>query len=847
MFSDWGNSDGHYWSNGPEDYRVEDDRALMRLTLLLPLYPTANTHCIMSMEESISLEETNKIRISLGLKPLTEDKAPADDKEQQAESNYKKQREREAKERETKRIADGIAKVRNRRELHASLKGTTLGDADGDEDTLKWIKRSKKREKELAKKRQAELEQMDKVFQEEYTERDLEGLKVSHDFDTLDEGEARILTLKDSRILDNEEDELQNVEMAEEERRQKNQDLKIKRRDYTGYDDEEFQEGNQGMKRSILAKYDEDLEGPKDTGFRLGSAVVSKKVKQDEDKHAAAAAVNKSLLSIDYSKNLDISDYKQEGEIGFKKPKNKKKRSSRRAPDVSEPIDESQMEVDEKPIIPVQRERDLNANFVDDDDLQAALARSRRAKLNKLKKLSPEELAKKGLPSIVYSRPYTDSLLVAEQRAQEEAASLEAANNVKVEDPEGDGGGLTFDDTSEFVRSVGLEPIVKPKPEPKEPSIPPARNEAVKRSPSRDVSMAPGDMALDELETGEIDMKDEEIEDYDMEMLNQIEDAIKQTEAEEAARGEDAVGTSSEQTFSSGMASTLNILRQQGILAQPSADLKDREKVQLQRDLWLANMRQRVAQRDLDRLQSRGGNKDQAQREYENRMREQQEARENLEMFKDYKPDVNIVYYDEFGRQLTPKEAWKALSHKFHGKGSGKMKTEKRLKKIAEEKKKEAMASGDTPLSMNKAFQQRQEKMGQAHFVLSVGNRGAVPQAAEFLDAQPLAKGKTEKTKKKKEGKNAQMKPELGFMTVPAPQVQSLSNGESPGPSSFAPSASGSPAPRPGFSRISSTAVETPSQGGTPVPGERSKLTIGFGTKRKATEEPQNSPDPKRR
>jgi U4/U6.U5 tri-snRNP-associated protein 1 len=55
------------------------------------------------------------------------------------------------------------------------------------------------------------------------------------------------------------------------------------------------------------------------------------------------------------------------------------------------------MDVDEKPIIPVQRERDLNANFVDDDELQAALARSRRAKLNKTKKLSPEELAKKGV------------------------------------------------------------------------------------------------------------------------------------------------------------------------------------------------------------------------------------------------------------------------------------------------------------------------------------------------------------------------------------------------------------------------------------------------------------------
>lgn len=54
------------------------------------------------MEESISLEETNKIRISLGLKPLTDDSAPADDKEKQAETNYAKQREAEAKGRDAK-------------------------------------------------------------------------------------------------------------------------------------------------------------------------------------------------------------------------------------------------------------------------------------------------------------------------------------------------------------------------------------------------------------------------------------------------------------------------------------------------------------------------------------------------------------------------------------------------------------------------------------------------------------------------------------------------------------------------------------------------------------------------
>jgi hypothetical protein len=70
---------------------------------------------------------------------------------------------------------DDLFRVRNRRELHASLTGATLGDADGDtDDTLKWLKRSKKKEKELAKKRQEELEHMDKVFQgEEYSESEL--------------------------------------------------------------------------------------------------------------------------------------------------------------------------------------------------------------------------------------------------------------------------------------------------------------------------------------------------------------------------------------------------------------------------------------------------------------------------------------------------------------------------------------------------------------------------------------------------------------------------------------------------------------------------------------------------
>jgi U4/U6.U5 tri-snRNP-associated protein 1 len=54
------------------------------------------------MAESIGLEETNKIRISLGLKPLTDDGAPVNAKEQTAEDNFAKRKADEAKEREQK-------------------------------------------------------------------------------------------------------------------------------------------------------------------------------------------------------------------------------------------------------------------------------------------------------------------------------------------------------------------------------------------------------------------------------------------------------------------------------------------------------------------------------------------------------------------------------------------------------------------------------------------------------------------------------------------------------------------------------------------------------------------------
>ncbi|CAE6443381.1 unnamed protein product [Rhizoctonia solani] len=766
----------------------------------------------MSMEESISLEETNKIRISLGLKPLTDDKAPSNDKDQEAEQNYAKRKKAEEEDRKKGEIAKNIAKARNRIELNRRLVGATLGDTEEDVglDAKNWIKKAKRKEKELAAKRQAEQESMDKMAQATYDERDLEGLKVSHDMDKLNEGEDRILTLKDSRILDNEEDELQNIDMAEEEEDKKRHELKTKRRDYTGYDDDEFTPGQAGMKRTVLSKYDEDIDGVKQGSFRLGAAAQTgpKMTIQDDD----TMTVNRALLSLEYTKNVEISDYMKEGDVGFKKPKTKKKRASRRnQPEETEPAAETTtMEIDEKPAPTfTRRERNLDVNFVDDDELQAALARSRRSKARKVNKLTPEEIA---------------------QRVAEEKNEAEAEEAMRNEEPAA--GGLELDDTSEFVRSVTFDPVAV---EPKKLALqlPTAQPEPAAAAAEQAIESMDVD---DEKEDGEADEEDDEA------MLNAIEGMITAAaggtmpdEASTSAKVEEEldIGTAAAAITGRGMAGTLKALKQQGILAGPDAEVEERERLQRQKDTWLASHRRLLAERELARLRSRGMTKDQAAREYENRVREQQEARDTMDSFKDYKPDVELKYYDDTGRELDTKEAWKALSHRFHGKGSGRAKMEKRMKKIAEEKKRQAMIAGDTPLSMNKAFQTRQEKAGQAHMVLSVGNRGAVPQLAEFLDNRDISKSnkQADKGKKKKaEGEATPVMSSVDITSFVAPTTTattSTSQASTPPP----------PKMKPAFSRVTAEPVSGSASPAGGVGLERGKVAFGFSVKRKAENE----------
>lgn len=540
-----------------------------------------------------------------------------------------------------------------------------------------------------------------------YDERDLVGLRVAHDTDELVEGEDVVLTLRDARVLDGEEDELQNVALADREadaaRAERARRAKAQ---YTGYDDEEFTTNRIGKKAEVLSKYDDGFSADtsRTEGFRLGEAPPPKVV-VEEDEDMGRAPDSKVKLSLDFAQDWEVDDYMREGDKGFKVKKRKVKRKTRQRE--VDPEDEAAMDVE--PTFEKRRVEDTPDNLVDDDDLQAALARSRRAN-NKKKRVRPEDLAER---------------IKAEREAEPE----------KDKEDEDDGR-ITFDETSEFVRNVTVEgKIGRPK------SASAAGTPAPAAASEEPEESKPQVIQVERVEGIEdAEMSDEEDGDDELaEMaareglsLAEYRQKIDAQMAEMSTLGAEDAPPTEEPKITQGMAGALALLRNQGSLEKKDAATveaeKRKERLQKQHDLWLADHKRRLAREEMEKLAARGTahQKDQAQREYENRQREMAEAKAALEEFKHYRPEVELKYHDEFGREMTPKEAWKSLSHRFHGKTSGRMKTEKRLKKIEEERKAKAMLAGDTPLGMGAAFQKRQEKTGQAHMVLSVGNRGSV-------------------------------------------------------------------------------------------------------------------------
>lgn len=68
---------------------------------------------------------------------------------------------------------------------------------------------------------------------------------------------------------------------------------------------------------------------------------------------------------------------------------------------------------------------------------------------------------------------------------------------------------------------------------------------------------------------------------------------------------------------------------------------------------------------------------------------------------------------------MTPKEAFRVISHKFHGKGPGKTKQEKRMKQYEDELKLKQMKASDTPSESMERIRDAQARLHTPYLVLS--------------------------------------------------------------------------------------------------------------------------------
>jgi U4/U6.U5 tri-snRNP-associated protein 1 len=183
-----------------------------------------------------------------------------------------------------------------------------------------------------------------------------------------------------------------------------------------------------------------------------------------------------------------------------------------------------------------------------------------------------------------------------------------------------------------------------------------------------------------------------------------------------------------------------------GIIAKPTEEQIKRDKIAAEQIRWQNEQRKKERLRELEekrekerRRGARGREQNVDRLREAEREREREKEREDAQRMREfelamqnYKPEVNLEYTDDSGRVLKTAEAFRFMSHKFHGKTSGKTKTEKRMQKIEEERKLNMMSSTDTPHNLAGALLERQQRTGNAHVVLSVGKRGVVPSSASL-------------------------------------------------------------------------------------------------------------------
>lgn len=667
-----------------------------------------------SGDASLSIEETNKLRAKLGLKPLelNENKKELGTKEEPMLAEVINpvviQQQKEMREK--------LAALKEKRILNQKLgKVKTMAEDDWLDDTCAWVEKSRKleKEKEMAEKRAKLLEEMDQEFgvsslvEEEfaqsknnaYTSRELKGLKVQHKVDSFTEGQTVILTLEDKGVLDEKEDVLVNVGLVDKEKAEKNVELKKKKPDYKPYDEEESVDDMVSFKQqSVLSKYDEEIDGEKKKSFRLSTGGIAHG-EREKELHAMREMLRSQAQSLDMPALSIASEYYTPQEmVGFKKTKRRVKkirkkdrltvadelRDDTRTSDFGsrtrgrgrkqngeggEEVKEQDNNLPHDNLLPLLSDdiRTAEMDISDDEDFAAPepavleedeAEQELQKQLEKQRKLKQKQLLKDSGEKVA------EQLKMISQKGNDKES--EKKNNI------------VFNATSEFCRTLGDIPTY---------------GLSGNREDQEDIMDFEEQEEKDEAGDSDSDMD----ENVGWSTVN-LDEEQKSTDFATAS----ATILDEEPIVNSGLAAALLLCKNKGLL---DTQMQKVARVKATKGA-LPNVNYCIE----DKMG------------FDDKYSRREEYRGFTQDFKEkdsYKPDVKIEYVDESGRKLTPKEAFRQLSHRFHGKGSGKMKTEKRMKKLEEEALLKKMSSSDTPLGTVALLQEKQKSQKTPYIVLS--------------------------------------------------------------------------------------------------------------------------------
>lgn len=540
-------------------------------------------------EISATVEESNKMRASLGLKPLQTDEP--ENKKLKGTSNdpvhapagisgKNVPAEQAANEKPSAdEVQKRVSAARNKRHHEELTSGKGLGDILADEGASSasdWVSKTRGQKAPVVPKELQSGQQ-----KKEYTSADVAGMKVRHDPSKIQEGQEVTVTLADQPLLDDKgnlrdaPDELVNASIRDVETSERNEDLK-KQKDY-----------DPDKATDILEKYNDLPTGPR--GFSLGSMI------EEQDPEKRLAILTKlGEQSLDPKLTIQKDFYTEEEMKQFRKPKKKVKKRPRQSID---PKDKDEITTSSgAPRAPDERAADSDE---EDPELYEQLSKQRR-----LVRRSDQGAVQKGEAALASISKR--AMQVDEKQKQEEE---EAADKEKALKEAGKPEKSAMTATTEFCNVVQtpLEKIDTLKHESYRGSTL-YKEQVVQRKGVKDKGVIFG----------------------------------RKPNPKEVVEDEVLEGLDEEQ---------LDLSASSGI-----AYLRARAQMGRDQD---SHMNRKTDNRPLEMSTVDG--------------------------------DIKLEYRDDFGRVQTPKEAFRAISWKFHGKMPGRKNLERRLGRLENEMKLKSM------------------------------------------------------------------------------------------------------------------------------------------------------------